>query len=178
LNVCTSSLELSEEELRRMRDLTSVLHSTYFGLLQALRKEKGLFALCEFSIKGIDSMLKEYFNFLEEKDVPGIIAHLESTGIYRDIELKREGDRFMLDIGDCFFAGGEEGVHNTITGIDMPCPIALFISSCIGRENPSKKLYIYPSIYDNDGVTTQFDLLFPEEFEERMSELNKIAELE
>ena len=169
---------MSEEELRRMRDLASVLHSTYFGLLQALRKEKGLFALCEFSIKGIDSMLKAYFNFLEEKDVPGIISHLESTGIYRDIELKREGDSFMLDIGDCLFAGGEEGVHNTITGIDMPCPIALFISSCIGRENPSKKLYIYPSIYDNDGVTTQFDLLSPEEFEERMNELNKIAELE
>ncbi len=143
-----------------------------------MRKEKGLFALCEFSIKGIDSMLKAYFNFLEEKEIPDIIAHLESTGIYKDIELKQSGDRYLLDIGNCLFAGGEEGVHNTITGIDMPCPIALFIGSCLVKENPSKKLYLYPSIYDEEGVTTQFDLLSPDEFEERMNELNKIAELE
>lgn len=169
---------MSEEELKKMRNLASVLHSTYFGLLQALRKEKGLFALCEFSIKGIDSMLKAYFNFLEEKEIPDIIAHLESTGIYNDIELKQDGDRYILDIGNCLFAGGEEGVHNTITGIDMPCPITLFIGSCLTKENPSKKIYMYPSIYDVEGVTTQFDLLSPDEFEERMRELNKIAELE
>jgi len=168
---------LSEEELKKMRDLASVLHSTYFGLLQALRKEKGLFALYEFSIKGIDSMLKAYFNFLEEKEIPDIIAYLESTGIYKDLELKQDGDRYILDIGNCLFAGGEDGVHKTITGIDMPCPIALFISSCLVKENPSKRIYVYPSIYDEDGVTTQFDLLSPEEFEKRMKELTKIAEL-
>ena len=161
-----------------MRDLACMLHSTYYGVLQALRKEKGLFAICELSIKGIDEMLKVYFNFLENKSLPEIITYLENTGIYKDIELTQNDDKFILDIGKCLFAGGKEGVHNTITGIDMPCPVALFISSCIVKENPSKKIYIYPSDYSEEGVTTQIDLISPEEYTKRMSELNKIAKIE
>jgi hypothetical protein len=161
-----------------MRNMACMLHSTYFGVLQALRKEKGLFAICELSIKGIDEMLKAYFNFLEDKSVPEIIAQLESTGIYQNLELVKNGDSYMLDIGKCMFAGGNEGVHGTIKGIDMPCPIALFISSCLAKENPLKRIYIYPSVYDEDGVTTQIDLVSPEEYEKRMNELNKIAKIE
>ena len=154
-----------------------MLHSTYFGVLQALRKEKGLFAIYELSIKGIDETLKAYFNFLGDKSVPEIIAHLEGTGIYKAIVIKREGDRYMLDIGKCLFASGSEGVHKSISDIDMPCPIALFICSCLAKENPTKKLYIYPSIYDEEGVTTQIDLLSPEEYAKKMDDLNKIAKI-
>ena len=160
-----------------MRNLACVLHSTYFGTLQALRKEKGFFAVCELSIRGIDDMLKAYFNFLEEKEVTDILAHLEKTGIYQNIELVQEGDRYLLKIGKCLFAGGEEGVHKKIKGIDMPCPIALFVSSCLAKQHPSKRIYAYPSSYDEEGATTQIDLVSPEEYERRMDELTKIARL-
>ena len=161
-----------------MKDLACMLHSTYFGTLQALRKEKSLFAICELSIKGIDEMLKAYFNFLDEKNIPEILEHLESTGIYQELTLSNTGEKYILDIGKCMFAGGEDGVHSTITGIDIPCPIALFMASCLVKENPGKKIYIYPSVYDEWGAVTQIDLISPEEYAERMSALEIISNLD
>ena len=123
-----------------------MLHSTYFGTLQALRREEGFFSICELAVEGIDDMLKAYFNFLEAEDLADILEHLEKTGIYRDLELKQEGDRYLLKIGKCLFAGGEEGAHKKIKEIDLPCPISLFVSSYLAKQNPSKRVYAYPSI--------------------------------
>lgn len=161
--------------MRNMKNLACVLHSTYFGTVQALRKEEGFFAVCELVVKGVIEMLEGYFNFLETSRITDILKNLEKTGIYRDVELKREGDRFLFTIGKCLFAGGEGGVHKMIKGIDTPCPIALFVGSCLAKENPSKRIYVYPSSYEEEGITTQIDLISPADYKRRMDALRDMA---
>lgn len=164
-----------EDQLRNVRNLAGMLHSTYFGTVQALKKERGFFAVCEMSVKGIVDMLEGYFNFLEMEEITDISANLESTGLYQNVQLKREGDKYLFTIGKCMFAGGEEGVHRKIKGIDIPCPIALFVASHLAKRNPSKRIYVYPSVYEEEGITTQIDVLSPSEYERRMAVLTEMA---
>lgn len=167
-----------EEQLKNMRNLACVLHSTYFGTLQALKKERGFFAVCELAVKGISDMLKGYFKFLEEKKITDILANLEKTGVYQNVELKQKGNKYIFKVGKCLFAGGGEGVHKMIKEIDMPCPIALFVGSCLAKQNPSKRIYVYPSVYEEEGTITQIDLISPKEYERRMEILTKMTKTE
>jgi hypothetical protein len=164
-----------KDQLIGMKNLACMLHSTYFGTLQALRKEKGFFASCELAEKGISEMLEAYFHLLESWKIPDILKTLEETDLYTDLKIKQEGDTYFFEIGKCLFAGGEKGVHKTIKNIDLPCPIALFVAACISRENPSKKIYIYPSSYDEDGTITQIELLDPEEYSRKMNILSEMS---
>lgn len=164
-----------EKQISNMKTLACILHSTYFGILQVLKKEKGFFGVCGLAVEGVSEMLKGYFTFLEEKKIPKILADLEKTDLYQNLELKQEGSKFLFKVGKCLFAGGEKGVHKRIKGIDMPCPIALFVSSCLAKQNPSKRIYVYPSVYEDEGTTTQIDLISPREYERRMAILTKMA---
>jgi hypothetical protein len=57
----------------------------------------------------------------------------------------------------------------------MPCPLALFVSSILAKEDPSKKIYIYPTVYDDDSSSTQIDLITEREFQERMKRLKNMG---
>lgn len=103
---------MSDGDIRTLRTLTCILHSSYFGTMLALRREKGFFSAYELAIKGIINMLEGYFSFLETKKIQEILKYLERTELYEDIKLiKEKDDLYLLIIGKCLFAGGENGVH-------------------------------------------------------------------
>ena len=165
-----------DEQMADMRNLASILHSVYFGTLFALKKEKSFFEVYEIAIKGIGDMLGGYFNPLEAKGLDEVMESLGKTGIYNDLELEEVGeDSYVFKIGECKFAGGEEGVHKEIKGIDMPCPLALFIGSVLAKQDPTKKPYIYPTVYDEESSTTQIDIISEREFQERMNRLKNLG---
>jgi hypothetical protein len=165
-----------DEQMTSMRNLASILHSVYFGTLHALKKEKSFFEVYEVAINGISDMLGGYFNLLEAQELDEVMENLEKTGIYNDLQLEEVGeDSYLFKIGDCKFAGGEEGVHQNVQGIDMPCPLALFVGSVLAKQDPSKKIYIYPTVYEDDSSSTQIDLIPEREFQERMDRLKNMA---
>ncbi len=165
-----------KEQMADMRNLASILHSVYFGTLLALKKEKSFFEVYEVAINGVGDMLGGYFNLLEAKGLEEVMESLEKTGIYNDVQLEEVGeDSYLFKIGECKFAGGEGGVHKVIKGIDMPCPLALFIGSVLAKQDPSKKTYIYPTVYDDDSSSTQIDLIPEREFQERMNRLSSMV---
>ena len=158
-----------EEQMTDMRNLACILHSVYFGTLLALKKEKSFFEVYEVAINGVGDMLGGYFNLLEAKGLDEVMESLEKTGIYKEVQLEEVGEgSYLFKIGECKFAGGEEGVHKGIKGIDMPCPLALFIGSVLTKQHPSKKIYVYPAVYDDDSSPTQIGLITEQEFQKRM----------
>ena len=165
-----------EEQMANMQNLASILHSVYFGTLSALKKETSFFEVYEVAINGIGEMLGGYFNLLEVKELEEVMESLEETGIYNDLQLEEVGeDSYLFKIGECKFAGGEAGVHKGIKEIDMPCPLALFVGSVLVKNEPSKKIYIYPTVYDDDSSSTQIDLIPEREFQERMRRLKDMV---
>jgi hypothetical protein len=163
------------EQMANMRNLASILHSVYFGTLFALKKEKSFFEVYEVAINGIGEMLGGYFNLLEAQEIEEIIENLENTGLYNEVQLDEvEEGSYLFKIGECKFAGGE-GVHKNIKGIDMPCPLALFVGSVLAKQDSSKKIYVYPTVYDDESSSTQIDLIPKREFQERMERLKKLA---
>jgi hypothetical protein len=164
------------EQMANMRNLASILHSVYFGTLLALKKEKSFFEVYEVAINGIEDMLGGYFNLLEAQEIDEIMENLEKTGLYNDVLIEEvEEGSYLFKIGECKFAGGDEGVHKSVKGIDMPCPLALFVGSVLAKQDPSKKPYIYPTVYDDDSSSTQIDLIPEKEFQERMERLKNMA---
>jgi hypothetical protein len=162
--------------MANMRNLASILHSVYFGTLFVLKKEKSFFEVYEVAIKGIGNMLGGYFNPLEATGLDEILKSLGKTGIYNDLQLQEVGEgSYVFKIGDCKFAGGKEGVHNEIKGIDMPCPLALFIGSVLAKQDPTKKPYIYPTVYGEESSITQIDVISEREFLERMKRLKNMS---
>ncbi len=165
-----------DEQMTDMRNLACILHSVYFGTLLALKKEKSFFEVYEVAINGVGDMLGGYFNLLEAKGLEEVMESLEKTGIYNDVQLEEMGEgSYLFKIGDCKFAGGEEGVHKSVKGIDMPCPLALFVGSVLAKQDPSKKIYIYPTVYDDESSSTQIDLISEREFQERMDRLKNMV---
>ena len=165
-----------DEQMVELRNLVCILHSVYFGTLLALKREKSFFEVYEVAIKGVGDMLSGYFNLLEAKGLDEVIESLERTGIYSDVKLEDVGEgSYLFKIGECKFAGGEDGVHKSVKGIDMPCPIALFIGSVLTKQDPSKKTYIYPTIYDDESSSTQIDLIPEREFKERLERLKNMV---
>ena len=165
-----------EEQMADMRTLASILHSVYFGTLSALKKEKSFFEVYEIALNGIGDMLGGYFNLLEAKELEEVMESLEKTGIYNDLQLEEMGEgSYLFKIGECKFAGGEGGVHKSIKGIDMPCPLALFIGSVLAKQDPLKKTYVYPTVYDENSSSTQIDLIPEREFKERMDRLKNMV---
>jgi len=155
-----------------------MLHGAFFGTLYELRKEKGLFGVWEYATKGISHILAGYLTPLGDAKIEDILLDLEKTGVYQGLELKHEGNKFTFKIGKCSFAGGKEGVHKQLSPLDMPCPFALFVGGYIARKNPSKRLYAYPSIYAEEGTTTEMELLTPREYEQKTRKLAEMAEVE
>lgn len=165
-----------DEQMANMRNLACILHSVYFGTLLALKKEKSFFEVYEVAINGVGDMLGGYFNLLEAKGLDEVMESLKKMGIYKDVQLEEVGEgSYLFKIGECKFAGGEEGVHKSVKGIDMPCPLALFVGSVLSKQDPSRKIYIYPTVYDDDSSSTQIDLIPEREFQERMSRLKKMG---
>jgi hypothetical protein len=164
------------DQMANMKNLASILHSVYFGTLLALKKENSFFEVYEVAINGIGDMLGGYFNLLEAQEIDEVMESLEKTGIYNEVQLVEVGDgSYLFKIGECKFAGGEGGVHKSVKGIDMPCPLALFVGSVLAKQDPSKKPYIYPTVYDDDSSSTQIDLIPEKEFQERMERLKNMA---
>ncbi|RLI09200.1 hypothetical protein DRO42_04860 [Candidatus Bathyarchaeota archaeon] len=68
-----------EEQLKNMRNLACVLHSTYFGTLQALRREEGFLLDLRAGGQGdrqhTNGVL--YFNFLEAEELADILERLD-----------------------------------------------------------------------------------------------------
>lgn len=164
-----------EDRLEDMRHLACILHGVYFGTFQALKEEKDFFDVYEIAIRGVNSTVESYFKHLQRKDVKSIISELEKSGLYQGLELKQKGEKYTFNIGKCLFAGGENGVHSSIKGIDIPCPIALAVCATISKENPDKRMYVYPSVYEPEGSVTQMDLITPEDYQKRLSALKKIS---
>ncbi len=166
---------MSKDSLRNMQNLACILHGVYFGTFQALKGENEFFDTYELAIKGVNNTVDSYFKHMKDKDVEKIIADLEETGLYQGLELKQKGDKYIFTIRKCLFAGGEGGVHSSIKGIDLPCPIALAVGAALCRQNPNKKIYVYPSVYEPEGTVTQMDLTTPEEYKKKLGALKKIA---
>ena len=164
-----------EEELDKMRSLACVLHGVYFGTFQALKKDRNFFDAHEVAIRGINSTVESYFKHLKQADVADLMMELERTGLYKGLELRKNGDKYSFIIRKCLFAGGEEGVHSQIKGIDLPCPISLAIGAALYRKNPDRKIYVYPSVYEPEGSITQMDLITAEEYKKRLGALRKIS---
>lgn len=167
----------SEEEASSMRDLACMLHSAFFGVFGALKDEYGFFGGCDYAIERINA-LNLYLKFIESKDVKEILRGLERTGIYQGLELRREGDAIFFTIGRCSFAGGEEGIHEKLRKIDVPCPLALFVGAYLAGRNPSRKIYVYPTVYDKEGCTTEMEILSLGQYEQKKKTLRGIAEAE
>ncbi len=164
-----------EDQIRNMRCLAAILHSVYFGTFKALKHDKEFFDVYEMAVQGVNDTVGSYFSQLSDKDLPTVLSELEKTGLYQGLDLKRKGDKFIFTIGKCLFAGGEEGVHFGIKGIDLPCPIALAIGSAISRQNSGKKVYVYPSVYEPDGTVTQIDLTTAEDYKKRLNTIRKLS---
>jgi hypothetical protein len=164
-----------EDELKNMQNLACILHSVYFGTFQALKGENEFFDVYEIAIKGVNSMVNSYFKQMKYKDLEKTISDLEETGLYQGLDLKQKGDKYIFTVRKCLFAAGEGGVHSSIKGLDIPCPIALAIGASLLRQNPTKKIYVYPSVYDPEGTVTQMDLMTPLEYKKKISVLKKIA---
>ena len=164
-----------EDQLKNMRFLASVLHGVYFGTLQALREEEEFFDVYGTVVKSVNKIIKSYFKHMEGKDVAKIISELEETGLYQGLELKQNGDKRVFTIKKCLFAGGEDGVHSSIKTLDLPCPIALAIGVVLSRQNPDKRVYVYPSVYEPEGTVTQMDLITPEDYKKRLNSLQKLS---
>lgn len=168
----------SKEQIQLMRKLACVLHGAFFGTLYEIRKEKGFFGVWEYATNGISCILAGYLTPLGNAKIEDILLDLEKTGIYQGLELKREGNKFTFKIGKCSFAEGEEGVHKQLSPLDMPCPLALFVGGYIAKENSSKRIYAYPSIYTEEGTMTEMELLTPQEYEEKRRKLAEMTEIE
>ncbi len=164
-----------EEQLANMRSLACTLHGVYFGAFHALKGEKEFFEVYGIAIESVNDTVGNYFRQLEKKEVDTIISDLERTGLYQGLELQRKGDKYIFTIRKCLFAGGEAGVHASIKGIDLPCPIALAIGAAFSRQNPEKKVFIYPSVYEPEGTVTQIDLTTPEDYRKRLVALRKMS---
>ena len=164
-----------EEQLANMRNLACVLHGVYFGAFQALKGEREFFDAYGIAIQSVNDTLGSYFKQLEKKDVDILISDLERTGLYQGLELRKKGNKYIFTIRKCLFAGGEGGVHASIKGIDLPCPIALAIASAFSRQNPEKKAFIYPSVYEPEGTVTQIDLTTSEDYKKRVVALRKMS---
>jgi len=164
-----------EDQLKNMRCLAAMLHSVYFGTLQALKGEKEFFDVYEIAIRSVNDTVGSYFKQLQKKDLDELVSDLEKTGLYQGLELRQKGDKYILTIKKCSFAGGEGGVHSTIKGIDPPCPIALAIGAALSRRNPSKRIYVYPSVYEPEGTVTQIDVTTPDDYKKRLSVIKKIT---
>ena len=165
-----------EEQLSMMRNLASILHSVYYGTLSVLKKDASLFEVNAVAIKGIEDMLGGYFNHIEAQSLDEVLLKLEKTGLYSDLGVEKvpEGS-YLFKIGDCKFAGGDDGVHKSVQGIDMPCPLAMFVGSILGKESPLMKVYIYPTVYEDESSTTQIDLITEKEYKERLERLQKMT---
>ncbi|OGD45834.1 hypothetical protein A3K70_04655 [Candidatus Bathyarchaeota archaeon RBG_16_48_13] len=155
--------------------MACALHGVYFGTFQALKKERNFFDVHEMAIKGINNTVESYFEHFGQKDVRDLLIELERTGLYKGLELKKNGNKYSFIIRKCLFAGGEHGVHSKIKGIDLPCPIALAIGAALYRKSPDMKIYVYPSVYESDGTVTQMDLISAEEYKKRISALKRIS---
>jgi len=164
-----------DEQLHDMRCLAAMLHSVYFGTLEALKRDKEFFDIYEIAVQGVNDTVGSYFGQLGEKDVPTILSELEKTGLYQGLDLRQKGDKFIFTIKKCLFAGGKEGVHYGIKGIDLPCPIALAVGAALGRQDPKKKIYVYPSAYEPEGTVTQIDITTSEDYKKRMSAIQKLS---
>jgi hypothetical protein len=168
----------SEEQIKLMRELACMLHAAFFGTLYKLRKERGLFGVWEHATEGISYILAGYFTPLGDAKIEDVLLDLEKTGVYQDLKLKRDGNKFTFKVGKCSFAGGEEGVHKQLSLLDMPCPLALFVGGYIARKNPSKRIYAYPTVYTEEGNITEMELLTPQEYEQKKRELVEMAKIE
>jgi len=104
-----------------------------------------------------------------------ILSDLQKTGIYHDLELKRKGNGFTFKVGKCLFAGGEEGVHRQLGPLDVPCALALFVGGYIAKENPSRRVYAYPSIFNEEGSITEMELLSTQEYGEKIRNLDELS---
>lgn len=167
----------SEEETMHIRDLACLFHSTFFGVFYALKEECGFFNGCDYAIGRINA-LNLYLKFIESKKIKEILRDLERTGIYQGLELKHDRDKVVFRIERCSFAGGEEGIHEKLRIIDIPCPLALFVGAYLAGQNPSKKIYVYPTVYDKEGCTTEMEILSLREYEQKKKTLKDMAEAE
>lgn len=169
---------VSEEQIKLMRKLACVLHSVLFGSLCELKKEKGFFGVWEHVTRGISHLLGGYLTSLSNANIEDILSDLQETGLYKGLELKREGNKFTFKVEKCLFAGGEEGVHKQLKPLDVSCPLALFIGGHIAKENPSKRVYAYPSIFTEEGSIIEIELLTLEDYEEKRGDLGVMAQVE
>jgi len=164
-----------EDQSKNIKCLASILHSVYFGTLQALKSEKEFFDVYGVTIESVNDTVGNYFKQLQQKDLKEIISDLEKTGLYQGLELRQKGDNYIFTIKKCLFAVGEGGVHSSIKGIDLPCPMALAVAATLSRQNPGKKIFVYPSVYEPEGTVTQIDLTTPEDYKKRFSAIKKIS---
>ena len=164
-----------EDQLRSVRSLAAMLHSVYFGTLQALKGEKEFFDIYEVAIESVNDTVGSYYRQLQKKSVDQLLTELEKTGLYEGLELKQKGDKYIFTIKKCSFAGGEGGVHSSIKGIDLPCPIALALGAALSRQQPGKRVYVYPSVYESEGTVTQMDMTTPEDCKKRLGALRKMS---
>jgi hypothetical protein len=168
-------METDEEQISILRNMASMLHSVYYGTLSALMKDSSLFEVYEIAIKGIEDMLGGYFKHIEEMGLQDIFLRLERTGLYSNLGVETVGDgSFVFKIGDCKFAGGDGGIHKSVSGIDMPCPLALFVGAHLRKGSPTNRVYIYPTVYEDESSRTQIDLISEGEYRVRMKRLKSM----
>jgi hypothetical protein len=78
-----------------------MLHSVYFGTLEALKQDKEFFDIYEIAVQGVNDTVGSYFSQIGEKDVSTILSNLEKTGLYQGLDLRQKGDKFIFTIKKC-----------------------------------------------------------------------------
>jgi len=165
-----SNLDIHENYLDEMKGMACILHSTFYGTFCSAMKEKGVFDW-EGAIGETKKFLRNYLKTLDSlgyDDLEKVIKKLEETGLYQNVELIHKGNKIVFKIGKCLLAGGKRGVHTMLGPTNAPCPIAIFIAAYIARQNPQKKVYVYSTIYHEEGTTTEIELLWPSNYKRKV----------
>ncbi len=168
----------SDEQIRTMRNLACMLHSAYFSTVKNSKEASGLFASLNSLVKGISSNSNKYAESITKKNIETIIADLEKTGLYQCIEATETWKGYEIKIEKCLFAGGEDGVHNQLRPVDVPCIVAYSIAQFIAQTNTEKRVYIHPSAYNEEGTQTSIDVLTPEAYAQKMRNLAEVRKIE
>ena len=158
-------------------DITAacVCHRVYSRIQNAKRAEAGFFSSWRDCVESVNRPIRN-IKLFKEKTTAQVLEDLERTGVWKNLELKQKGNKYVFRVGKCLLT--KYGFHDGMKPLDAPCPLALFICEIVGRQNPSKKIYIYPTVYEEAGTVTEFELLSRKEYGEKLNELITLSKME
>ncbi|MFQ5762536.1 MAG: hypothetical protein ACE5PO_05840 [Candidatus Bathyarchaeia archaeon] len=152
-----------------------MLHISVYGIFDAWRKSQGSLDW-ERIVDGMKHYLRRFRTLNPElDDFDKLLDTLKKSGLYGDIEVTSNRNKLTVKVSECAVAGGESGVHTSLSLIDLPCPIALFLGAHLGLKKRPKKIYFHPTIFEEDSSITVIELLPASKYKEKVEAMSNLT---